>query len=129
MRSGALYTNLNFTGTSTVSGKITGENKVLNTVKLNNDAGTIHFNGDEINVNTIDNTGTININKSTDLAVANGNITGSGSLVVKSNGGLALNKNVQNIANTVDLENNSFLSTLNNSTSETKINKLNTKNN
>lgn len=117
------YTNLNFNGAGgiTVDGDITGENDIFNTLKLNNYSNNLTVTGNNINVYSINNTGTLNINK-VNLAVQNGEITGNGSIDVisnsTSNGKLSISPEITNIENTINLNDNSELSTLNNETTE-----------
>jgi hypothetical protein len=119
------FTNLNIANdfSGIINGKITGENETYNTLKLNN-SGNLTVTGDTINVYTINNTGALNVNK-VDLVAQNGNITGAGTINVANNGSLALDSNVTNIANTLNLGANSSLSTLNSETTEIDIAKLN----
>ena len=78
------YTNLNIdnglSGT-TINGSITGENETYNTLKLNNYSNNLTVTGDTINVYTINNTGTLKVNK-VDLSAKNGEITGNGSIQI-----------------------------------------------
>ena len=109
------FTNLNFSGNSTINGNITGENDIKNTLDMKNIAGsTVNFNGEEINVNTLDNNGDINISKNAVIATVENSITGNGNLNVLSDASLGLSSNITNIENAVNL-NSATLDTINGS--------------
>ena len=103
------FTNLNFSGASTINGNITGENDIKNTLDMKNTAGsTVNFNGEEINVNTLDNNGDINISKNAAITTVEDTITGNGNLNLLSGASLALSSNITNIENSLNLNNALF---------------------
>ena len=118
------FTNLNFSGASTINGNITGENDIKNTLDMKNIAGsTVNFNGEEINVNTLDNNGDINISKNAVIATVENSITGNGNLNVLSDASLGLSSNVTNIENAVNL-NSAALDMINGSIGATTFSNL-----
>ena len=117
------YTNLNFNapGGATVNGDITGENKIYNTLKMDNAAASVvDFNGKKINVNSLNNEGEINLSRKTEVAVTNGKVTGAGEINVLNGAGLGFSNNITNIENTVSFNNAAF-NTANNVIDETHI--------
>lgn len=120
------FTNLNIDGnfSGIIDGSIKGGNGAYNTLKLNNDGNTT-IKGDSIIVNTINNTGDINIDKA-ELAVQNGKITGTGNINV--NRELKLGIGVIDIENTIKLADNSNFSTMNDYFSDTRINCIDSNN-
>ncbi|MBR6162298.1 hypothetical protein IKQ26_00170 [bacterium] len=120
------FTNLNFSGTTNVNGNIDGSNDTFNTLVMNN-TGNLNFNGEIFNIYTLGNTGTINFintEKSMELGIQNGAVTGNGTLVF--NKGVSLN-GVNYIENTVDI-NNTFISLIGDSKDRVNISKLNSDN-
>ena len=118
------FTNLNFSGNSTINGNITGENDIKNTLDMKNTAGsTVNFNGEEINVNSLDNNGDINISKNAVIATVENSITGNGNLNVLSDASLGLSSNITNIENAVSL-NSAALDMINGSIGATTFSNL-----
>ncbi|MBR6099264.1 hypothetical protein IKP85_05910 [bacterium] len=121
------YTVLNTTGDVEINGNINGDNGIYNTLKMKN-IGVVDFNGDEISANTINNNGIINIYNPTDVTVQDGYITGLGDINVLSSGSLSFDSGIKEIKNTINLENKSFLSVMNDVAAEVKINQINSDN-
>ena len=109
---------------TTINGSISGENDTFNTLKLNNNSSDLTVTGENINVYTLNNTGTLKVND-VNLTAQNGKVTGAGSLDVTSGGSLNLSEGITDIENTINLAVNSELSTLNGTTAEVSINGLN----
>ena len=123
------FTNLNFSGNTTLNGNIDGSNDILNTLKLNTDnTANLAYNGKELSVYSINNNGNIIFdnteNTPVKLYIQNGSVNGNGTL--KFNDGVNLST-IGYIQNTVDI-NNSFLSLADDSKNRIDINKLNTDN-
>ena len=120
------FTNLNIDSnfTGTIDGNIDGDNKVYNTLKLNNNGDTT-VNGDHINVNRINNTGNITVNE-LQLEVQKGEITGAGNINV--NNELKLGKGIDTIENNIKLADDSVFSTINDETIDIKINSIESNN-
>ena len=118
------YTNLNFSGNTTVNGNITGENDIQNTLNMNTIAvSVVNFSGKEINVNSLDNKGDINISQNAVIATVNNTITGDGNLNVLGGASLGLSSNITNIENAVGLD-SATLNTANGSISSTTFSNL-----
>ena len=120
------YTNLNFNSNAgvDVNGNITGKNEMQNTLKMNNAANSVvNFNGEEINVNSLDNKGDINISQNAIIATVNNTITGDGNLNVLSGASLGLSSNITNIENAVGLD-RATLNTANDSIGTTTFSNL-----
>ena len=121
-----LFTNLNFSGNTSVNGNIDGSNEVFNTLAVKN-TGNLNFKGKEFNAYSFNNTGTVNFSNTTshaNLILSNNSITGNGLLVF--NNGVHLN-GTNYIENTTDIG-NSFLSILDGSKDRYDISKLNSNN-
>lgn len=104
------YTGLNFSGTVDMNGSITGDKKIQNTLNMDN-TGTLNFNGTEINVNTLNNDGTINILGDTVISTASGAITQTtpGTINVTTPGSaLRLGYNVTSVENTLKFDGTTF---------------------
>lgn len=121
------YTTLNASGNIIIDGNIKGDNEIYNTLKMIN-TGNITFQGEEINLNSLNNNGTISLYAPTDISITDGKITGVGDINVKSDAGIDLNEDMTYINNTVNLENGSLLSTINDKQTEIEINRLNSEN-
>lgn len=117
------FTNLNIDGgfDGTISGNISGENDIFNTLILNS-SGTLSFGGSIINVNRIFNSGSLTVDNAA-MAVQNGSITGNGTINV--NDELTLYPSVDEIENTVNLAAGANFSTINDEIDEISIHKLN----
>ncbi len=124
------FTNLNFEKdfNGSVKGRITGENETYNTLKLNNQ-GNLTVSGDEIIVNEIDNTGTINLsntNETVSVETQTGDINGDGNLNINSN--VSVNLDAGYVGNTINLKKDATLSTMNGEKASITINKINSNN-
>ncbi len=120
------FTNLNFNASTgvDVNGNITGDNEVYNTLKMKNATGSIvNFNGEKINVNSLDNKGDINISQKATIVTVNNSIIGNGSLNVLSGASLSLASNISAVENSVSLNSASF-DVANNSVGSTTFSKL-----
>ena len=120
------FTNLNFSGTTTVNGNIDGSNDIFNTLKMDN-SGLLNFNGNEFGVYSLNNTGTINFINTTNplaLSIQNSSIKGNGDLYF--NNGVNFSY-VNYIENTVNI-NDTYISLLNGSENRINISKLNSDN-
>ena len=116
------YTDLKFSGTVDMNGNITGDNSIQNTLNMKN-TGTINFSGEEINVNSLDSNGNINISQNAVIASVNNTITGIGSLSILNNASLGLSSNITNIENAVSLD-SATLNTANGSVGTTTFSNL-----
>ena len=117
------FTNLNFAGNTLVNGNIDGSNDIFNTLNMKN-TGVLNFLGSEININQLNNTGTVNFNNvanSAELHIQNGSVIGNGLLLF--NNGVTFD-GIRYIANTVDIG-NTFLSILDGNKDRIDISKLN----
>lgn len=91
---------------------------------MNNAANSVvNFNGEEINVNSLDNKGNINISKNVFIATVENSITGNGSLNILNDTSLGLSSNITNIENAVSL-NSAGLNMANGSVGSTTFSKL-----
>ncbi|MBP5403842.1 MAG: autotransporter outer membrane beta-barrel domain-containing protein [Elusimicrobiaceae bacterium] len=104
------FTQLNATGNVTVNGKIDGGNDEYNTLKLSN-TGHLNVNGEVINVDSLENTGTLTLAQATALNTQTGEIEGDGTIEVTRE--LNLSEDVTSIENTLDLGSGALFSTLN----------------
>ena len=104
------FTQLNTMGNVTVNGKIDGGNDEYNTLKLSN-TGHLNVNGEVINVNSLENTGTLTLAQATTLNTQTGEIEGDGTIEVTRE--LNLSEDVTSIENTLDLGSGALFSTLN----------------
>ena len=89
------FTNLNFSGNTTLNGNIDGSNDILNTLKLNtNNTANLAYNGKELSVYSINNNGNIIFdnteNTPVKLYIQNGSVNGNGTL--KFNDGVNLRR-------------------------------------
>ena len=121
------YTKLNLNATNGVdiNGDITGDNETYNTLVMNN-IGTTDFNGEEINVNTLnnvgslninnvasvtadflDNNGDLNINQDTSITTSDNVISGAGNINVSDGASLNLS-DINTVENTLNFNNASF---------------------
>ncbi|MBR2068712.1 MAG: hypothetical protein IJ877_03010 [Candidatus Gastranaerophilales bacterium] len=129
------YTNINYKEgyNGTYEGTINGDTSTtvgetpinFNTLKINNE-GTPTFKDSTIKVFDIINNGNINIKGNVNLSTKNmeSSVTGSGNIVIDSAGSLNLSKNVQNIANNVEIKQNGILSTINDTQDTHTISKV-----
>lgn len=117
------YTDLNFDGayTGTVKGNIIGNDEVYNTLNLNN-AGSLTVAGDQISVNSLENSGTVNLDAA-DLKIQSGEILGDGTLNIGS--ALAIDEYMEKIENTVNFAEGASFSTMNGKAQDISINQLN----
>ncbi len=123
------FTNINFSGNTTLNGNIDGSNDIFNTIKLNTDAtSNLAYNGKELSVHTINNNGNITFdnadNSPVKLFIQSGSVSGNGTLNFKDGTNLSTMSYIQN---TVDIK-DSFLSLSDGSKNRIDINKLNTDN-
>ena len=76
---------------------------------MNNNAGmTINFSGQEINVNSLDNKGDINIQQKAEITTVNNSITGNGNLNILQGSSLLFSPNINNVENTLNFNNATF---------------------
>ncbi|MCR5260577.1 MAG: autotransporter outer membrane beta-barrel domain-containing protein [Candidatus Gastranaerophilales bacterium] len=117
-----LFTNLNFAGNTVVNGNTDGSNDTFNTLAMKN-TGNLSFNGKEMSVFSLNNTGTITFGNPEDLNmyVQCGQITGNGLLLF--NNGLTLS-GVSYIENTLDIGSN-FLNIMDGNKDRIDISKFN----
>ena len=104
------FTQLNAAGNVTVNGKIDGGNDEYNTLKLSN-IGNLNVNGEVINVNSLENTGTLTLAQATTLNTQTGEINGNGTIEVQQE--LNLSEDVNTVENILSLSSGALLSTLN----------------
>ena len=105
------FTQLNVAAGDSVNinGKIDAGNEIYNTLQLRN-AGNLSVSGDLINVNALDNTGTINLTNAT-LYTQTGEVNGDGTISIADR--LDLSEDLNTIENTLSLASGAVLSTLN----------------
>ena len=105
------YTNLNFDATKgvDVKGNITGKNNTYNTLKFNNKENSIlNYNGGEINVNSLNNDGAINLNNDTLITTLDNKIIGTGDINIKPGASLSLANNITDVKNSLNFDNAVF---------------------
>ena len=111
-----LYTNLEFkappggvTNKIDVNGNITGDNGILNTLKMTiNDDSVVDFSGNEINVYSFNNEGYLNISKNSVITTALGKINGGGNINILSGASLNLSPDIYSVENTLSFNNSTF---------------------
>ena len=123
-----LFTNMNFDGTTNVSGNIDGSNDIFNTLVMTNTGKlNLYYNTNELSVYSLVYIGTINFlnpTNSTNVNIRNNSVTGNGTLDFRN--GFALG-DINYVENTVNV-NDTFLSLLDGNKNRVNISKLNSNN-
>ena len=121
------YTDLKFSGDTTLDGNIDGSNDIFNTLKVSN-TGNLDFQGNEMNIYQLTNTGVIDFNsaKAPELILQSGLIEGN-SGTLNFHNGISL-ADISSVKNIVNIDDGKFLSLADGTANKIDIKQLNSNN-